>query len=273
MNTGKTSPIAAFFDLLKTGGPDRASTAWFLRELGLLPPDSLPSAPVLAGLAALRAGSLGEGPVRGRLERRHIRIRFVQEELGKLDFNKAGAGAGFGDFVFSQTDFSIYKKIDPETFTLFSGAGPADYGDLFFENTFRLNRKAVQTIIAGAYREAGSCYVIKDEKLLRNPLILSILRSLHTSLDFAPLITEEELLGECSALNRAAISPARPFSVFFSCLLEVLDGVKVVQGDGMRTELSLHAGEGAQTGGLILRGTFHPHNKAYTIPLAASKQL
>jgi hypothetical protein len=283
LNTGRAHPVTAFFGFPETGGPDEASAARFLRDLSLLPPDQLRPAPVLADLGTLRAGIVREGVVRERLERRYIRIRFVQEELGRLDFRDARPGAGFEDCVFARTDFSIYKRLDPETFSLFSAAGLADYGESFFESAFHLNRKAVGTIIAGAYWKIDSCHVIRNEKLLRNPLFLSIMRSIHTSQAFAPLIEKGELLRECSALIRLPkdkpADPAREmsrltrgFDLVFAALLKALHGVTALQEDGTQTELSALTGQHTKGKGkeTLLRGTFYPHNKACTIPLASS---
>ncbi|MDR2661592.1 MAG: hypothetical protein LBC31_01185, partial [Treponema sp.] len=93
-------------------------------------PLALPSA-----LPADKAGPLG-----ARLNRRYLRVRTVQDELGKLDFEKARPGAALDDFVFAQTDFSVYKKISAEEFGLFS-AGLEDYDDDFYAGNFRMDRE------------------------------------------------------------------------------------------------------------------------------------
>jgi hypothetical protein len=222
------------------------------------------------------------GILGGRLDRRYRRIKIAQAELGKLDFTKAAPGTAFDDFVFAQIDFSIYRKIPAGEFALFSESGLEDFEAPFFPRFFRMDRKAVGTLIAQTYRPLDGFAVIKEDKLLKNPLLMAIMRTLHTSLEFAPFLEKEEILRECNRLIRfleqrslerssleqgslgkgAYFHLARGFGKLFSQLLLALDGARVIHADGMITGLS------AVSGGL--KGTFRPHNKAYTIPLVTA---
>ncbi|MDR2663114.1 MAG: hypothetical protein LBC31_08975 [Treponema sp.] len=198
--------------------------------------------------------------IRRRVESRYRRICFVYRELAKLDAaakesgipgaakNTAGGngaagstGAGsFEDFVFSRIDFSVYKKIDVEEFGLLFDEGLADYEELFFRKAFSLNREQVRGVIGSSYIRAGPFYVCKGA----GPLLLSIMRTLHTSLEFAPLLTADDAADtEQLGLLKAA-----------------LDGVVIRHDDGMETRLFIKDNS--------LYGTFHPMNKAYTLRLA-----
>jgi hypothetical protein len=291
---------------------DNADLPWarqLLRDLGTLPADVRRELPllfdiaVLCGAKAPLAGTpplgakaplvgtspLGAkapppapsafwGPVRQGLNRRYLRIRFVQGELERLDFNKAAPGAAFNDFVFDQIDFSTYKKIPEEEFTLFSGGGLEDFASSFFERAFRLSREKAGLLINAAYTRIGGFYYVKQEKLLANPLIMAILRNLQTSLEFGPLFTAGALRGECANLLRfledgsvvtlgaspeAAFYFNEGFDRFFAALIRALHGSGLTHSDGMRTDLTaVH-----EAGRLILKGTFHPQGKGYTIPL------
>ncbi|MDR3248335.1 MAG: hypothetical protein LBT39_06070 [Treponema sp.] len=260
---------------------DESSVRALLTAVPALPPEL--GLPTLRDLAALReraapaalaapaAGLLG-----GRLDRRYRRIRFAQGELGRLDFSKAAPGTAFDDFVFAQIDFSIYQKIPAEEFALFSECGLEDFEDAFFPRFFRMDRKAVATLIAQTYRPLDGFAVIKEDKLLKNPLLMAVMRTLHTSLEFAPLLEKEAVLRECNTLLRfleqaplvgkRLFHLARGFGTLFAQLLLALDGARVIHADGMITGLS--AASGAE--GTVLKGTFRPHRKAYTIPLAAA---
>lgn len=254
----------------------------FLRDLGRLPPDMMRRLPVLTDMALLvpggnhaapipKSGAPSAGLLLGRLERRYRRICFVQRELERLDFSQTRPGIAFDDLVLEQADFSMYRSLSAEEFSLFSGPGLEDYEDGFFQSTFELRRKAVAGIIGGAYdREAraeGPRFQLRDERFLRNPLFLSIMRSLHSSLDFVPLFSREEIDGEWRALHRAldacAVNAAG-FSQFLSILIPALDGGGMVHRDGMRTEFSVQ--------GESLQGVFHPENKAYTMILLRSSE-
>jgi hypothetical protein len=248
----------------------------FLRALGTLPAEA-PRPVLLPGIAALldgaeqaipaeRAGRLGE-----RLHRRYLRVRMVQDELGKLNFKKAKPGDALDDFVFKQTDFSMYKKIRDEDFSLFT-AGLEDFDDSFYVNSFRMDREKTASVINGAYKRIGAFYYIKQEQNLYNPLLMAMIRTLHTSLAFAPLVTREELraefisvvnyLTENKVVEEKAFLPAtQNFTSVYAEFLSLLDGKSVMHNDGMVTTLAVEQSP-------VLKGTFHPREKAYSMVLA-----
>ncbi|MDR0554631.1 MAG: hypothetical protein LBG76_07525 [Treponema sp.] len=214
------------------------------------------------------------GPIRERLERRYLRICFVQHELNRLNFANAKPGVVFDDFVLEQADFSVYRHISPGDFALFSGAGLYDYADDFYEECFNLNRKTTERIIKGAYvKNSDGLFHIRDEKLLHNPLFLSIMRTLHTSLNFSPLFSREDIFQECTCLIRQMENyPALNKEVFdelFCALLMALDNGGMVHRDGMKTKLSVYVIEKTDTvcPAITLRGTFYPGNMPHTITL------
>jgi hypothetical protein len=262
---GTHPPPQSLFAALRDGGPDLPWTRRFLAGIAGLPPDARGELPVLADIAALcaaavPAGRESWGPVLRGLDRRYLRVRFVQGELERLDFRKAGEDAAFNDFVFDQIDFTAYREIADEQFALFSGEGIGDFEGAFLERAFHLDGEKIKTLIAGAYTRAGGFYHIKREGLLSDPLLMSLLRTLQTSLSFAPLFTADAVLGECRRLSGFPADGR-----LYDSLLKAAHGAAFVHADGMRTELAAVQEEGA----LTLRGVFHPCGKAYTITLAA----
>jgi hypothetical protein len=202
--------------------------------------------------------------VRQRIESRYRRILFVHRELAKIDKDcqswaakkavsknggnspKTVPGGSFEDFVFNRIDFSVYKKIDAEEFRLLFDEGLADYEEAFYQKNFAMDSAAVRRIIAGAYIKAGLFYLCKTA----GPLLLSIMRTLHTSLDFAPLLVAGE-----------TADPSQ-----FPKTMELLDGLVIRHQDGMETNLFIQPG--TQPGGPpILRGTFYPLGKPCTVTL------
>jgi hypothetical protein len=251
----------------------------FLRILLDLPAEAVGETPVLRDIAELHAdgGNAGtRGIIRRRLDRRYAGIRVVYSELSKLDFKKAKPGAGLDEFVFDQTDFDRYKKISREDFNTFFMEGLDDFEDSFYKTNFMIGREAVRKAIMRGYRpvrEYYSCVEEGSEAGMMNPLLLGILRTLHTSLDFAPLIKPEEALRECEIIIRFLQSKSElgedalkdlsgSFPLFFAGLLRSLNSVSVIHRDGMTTTLSVRDTPP------VLYGTFHPSNKAHTIPLA-----
>ncbi|MDR0387190.1 MAG: hypothetical protein LBH57_04060 [Treponema sp.] len=262
-------------------------TRRFLAGIAVLPPIIQEDLPVLTDIAALCAGTRPGaepeaaalwGPVRRGLNRRYLRIRFVQGELERLDFKKAKPGVMFSDFVFDQIDFSAYKKIPAEEYSLYAQEGPEDFEPSFFMRNFRLSRDKTRALINGAYTRIGGFYYIRQEKMLSNPLLMSILRTLQTSLEFNPLFTQEAVRDEYRAVLRSLRRHGEPegdiafpqeeeVNRLFTSLLRALHGAAMIHGEGVKTELTAVQEENA----LLLKGAFHPHGKAYTVTLVKSR--
>jgi hypothetical protein len=264
--------LRAFFASLREGNPGPGPVRRFLGEIAAY--SGKAAVPVLKGIAGLGSGppvSGGTENLRERLESRYARIRFVHEELGRLDFGKARPGKDFDEFVFEQIDFSIYDRIGEGEFRLIWDTGLADFSDAFYEKNFRMNREAVRRLIHRAYTKNNGSYSCGGgEKQLSDLMVLSVMRTLHTSLEFAPLFDREGLLNECTGLVRSFgegetfFYLVRSFGDLYRELLQSLHAVAFKQGDGTDTLLSTAVDASGQA---VLYGTFHPHNKAHTIPL------
>jgi len=189
--------------------------------------------------------------VKRRIESRYRRLLFVHRELADLDAAVKQRGdapaESFEDFVFSRIDFSVYKKIDAEEFRLLFDDGLDDYADAFFQKAFNMNREKVRSVIAGAYIQAGAFYLCKQA----GPLLLSIMRTLHTSLEFAPIIAA----GELSGADQLRV------------MAELLNGTVIRHSDNSETKLFI---PGGNSGSPLLCGTFYPLGKACTIVLIPS---
>jgi hypothetical protein len=195
--------------------------------------------------------------VRRRVESRYRRMVFVHRELAKLsEKGKKGGGGeeprGFGesfdDFVFRTIDFSIYKKIEAGEFILLFDDGLEDFEENYYQTAFGSSREDVRRTILRSYIRVGPFYVCKQA----SPLVLSIMRSVHTSLDFAPLFVPADINE-----NGAEQYPV---------LVAALDGVVICHDDDMETRLFVpRKKNGMDTAALY--GTFHPLGKAHTIVL------
>lgn len=198
--------------------------------------------------------------VRRRIESRYRRIGFVHSELAKLAGKqkaggKAASGGSFEDFVFSTIDFSVYQKISAEEFTLLFDEGLSDFDEEFYRKAFGIDRENVREAIFRSYIRVGPFYVCRKS----SPLILSIMRSVHTSLEFAPLFTAADLGEGAEAEER------------YRSLIAALDGVVIRHEDGTETALFVPAGaESAE--GAALCGTFYPQGKAHTVILIRHKK-
>ena len=204
--------------------------------------------------------------VRQRIESRYRRLVFVHRELNRLNAlakleslakekipaqqKEPMPGRSFEEYVFSRIDFSLYKKIDAEEFVLLFDKGLDDYEDFFYQKAFSMNREEVQNTINNSYINAGPFYLCKKS----SPLLLSIMRTLHTSLDFSPLLGS----GDISKKDQ------------LQAVAESLDGLVICHDDGMETKLFIPKADkkipGIQ-GRPLLCGTFYPLGKACTIAL------
>jgi hypothetical protein len=250
-----------------------AAVEIFLRILRALPEELARQTPLLSDIARLGRGggrAAFPGPVQRRLDRRYARIRVVYKELSKLDFSKAGAGTSLEDMVFAQTDFDRYRKIRRDDFSVFFDEGLEDFEDSFYKYNLMMDRGAVRRAISRWYRSEGDYYVCAGE----NPLLQGIMRSLHTALDFAPLLRAEDILRESAFLVRFLQSHSalgeddfsaltETWDSLFSALLRSLDKATVIHTDGMATTLFIQEG----TEPPVLCGTFRPENRAHTIRL------
>jgi hypothetical protein len=188
--------------------------------------------------------------IKRRIESRYRRILFVHKELAKLDTaakqqEQTTAAGSFEDFVFSRIDFSVYKKIDAEEFRLLFDEGLDDYTEMFYQQNFNMTREETRKVIARSFIRIGPFYLCKKA----GPLLLSILRTVHTSLQFAPLLDPE-------------LGPEQ-----LRLTVELLDGVVIHHSDNSETKLFVPANSTGKSGGPLLCGTFYPLGKACTITL------
>jgi hypothetical protein len=263
---------------MRSEGASAQAVQGFLRLLRTLPEELARQAPVLGDIALLGAGTLGRGPsnpgiIQKRLDRRYARICVVYRELGKLDFNRAAPGLGIEEVIFAQTDFSVYRSISREDFEVFFDQGLEDFEDSFYKYNLMMDREAVRRAISRCYKHEGGRYVYDGENLL----LLGIMRSLHTALDFAPLIDPGETLKETgllirflqsqSVLEEDALSAlSENAEPLYYALLGSLDGARPVHPDGKTASLFIREGSDPP----VLCGTFYPENKPHTIPLTRS---
>jgi len=202
------------------------------------------------------------GPLKRRMERRHMRLCRLQEELSRMDLKKARLGAALGvngyktleDFTFQQIDFSRYRNIAEKDFGKLFPEGLADFGEGFLKKNFGFGREELRAVIEGSYQKTEGGY-----RLLReNSLILSAMRTLETSLEAVPLFTAEEVAEELQSLPGSAREKLP--RQLYPLLALSLDNALVAHSDGMATKLFISpAGD--------LSGTFQPRGKPWTLVL------
>ena len=216
---------------------------------------SIPILRELTGMA-VNAAQAETGPVKKRINRLYYRLCRLQEELGQLDLKKAKPNVSLGlaleDFIFSNIDFYRYKEINENYYTKLFAEGLADFADGFLRENFNRSREEIKTLIETSYKKTEGVYKIENE----TPLILSVMRTLETSLETLPPFSFEEIIEE---LNRipAKYGGRENQEKIYSLLVSSLDGVFITHDDGMATKLFItDSGE--------LAGTFRPADKPWT---------
>ena len=242
------------------------------------------SIPVLSDLAALaaktdspggggsllREGYLSEGILNGgiiyrRLNRHYLRLCRVTGELDRLDLNKVAPYSlqafSLEDFVFSNINFSRYREINEKDFGLFIPEALDDFSEEFFRKNFGFCRVEVQTVIEGSYKKTQGQFMNegKYEMIRENPLILSIMRTLETSLENSPLFTIGEIQKEVEKLpglsGKRIIIPE--MNTLYHLIVLSLNNTSVTHEDGMVTKLLVSRER-------ELTGIFRPGNKPWT---------
>ena len=222
------------------------------------------SIPILRELTdmAVNAEKAAAGPVKKRIHRQYYRLCRLQEELGRLDLKKAKPSVSLGinveDYIFSSIDFSRYKEINETYFVKLFAEGLEDFPDAFFWNNFNRRRDDIKEIIEKSYKKTESVYKVMRE----SPLLLSVMRTLETSLETVPPFSLNEIMEELDRIP-AKYGGSENKKKIFLLLVSSLDGVIITHDDGMATKLFItDSGE--------LAGTFRPADKPWTLILIPS---
>jgi len=184
-----------------------------------------------------------------------MRLCRVSSELGKLDLKKAAAQSVAGqqtleDFVYNQIDFSRYKVMSEKEFERLFPEGLSDFTDEFIAKTLSLGREEIEQAIRKSYQKTDGNYHLQRE----NPIILSAMRMLETSLENVPLFSAAEITREIESLPEIMKPKIKRL---YPHLVSNLNGADNAHKDGEITKLSI------STSGDLL-GTFHPGGKAWT---------
>ena len=241
--------------------------------------------PVLANLAMLwgvrQAGkgilhNIKPGFLERKIDRHYKRLCRVQEELNQLNKNqtKPDKNSSFEDFVFSKINFSRYKIISVEDFNSLIPDAFMDFSEALFEKNFfhgegsgeipildegNFYRQKLLNLVEKSYEKNAGNYILKTE----TPLIISLMRTLDTSLENSDLFGMNDIERELFNLERIS-GESLPLDIgmeeLFCQLVSSLDGLNITHNDGMKTKLFINRRED----GWDLSATFMPGNKAWT---------
>ena len=234
--------LDSFYDLVLSLKRDLPLSIMLLRDL--------------ASLAAGRETVL----LKRRMDRRYYRLCRISEELGRLDIKKAAGGSranSFEDYVFSKIDFSRYRSMDEKEFETLFSEGLTDFDEAFLKKNFGHDRKEIQSLIEGSYDKTDGFYKLRKE----TALVLSVMRTLETSLESLSLFTDEEIMTELRALlNFVGEKPQKSLPLMYPLMVNSLDNRQFPHEDGMTTKLFISP-QGD------LSGTFRPQDKPWTMVL------
>ena len=202
-----------------------------------------------------------EGLLKRRIERRYLRLCRNQEELGRLNLKKALPGTSPEDYIFSQINFTRYREIDEKTFDILFPEGLEDFDENFFGENFGIGRAEIKSTVEGSYTRMEGFYRIRRE----TPLVISIMRTLETSLDNLDIFSAGEIGEEIKNLLVYTSENERgklPHGAerLFPLLVQNLDNTFYTHEDGMKTRFFFSPNGD-------LSGTFLPGNKPWTVVL------
>jgi len=222
----------------------------------------LHSIAVLWGISGVNRGSIVNikpGIIERRIDRHYKRLCRVQEELEHLNSRKNAAknDLSFKDFAFNQTDFTPYKKMNQNHYELLVPEALFDFTESFLSANFGMERNDLLILIENKYIKQDGFYILKDD----NPLVISIMRALDTSLENAELFTMEEIDSELSHLPSNLNVPNK--EELFPQLISCLDGLNITHSDGQKTRLFTEPNA-------ELKAVFMPGSKAWTRVLISS---
>ena len=252
--------LDSLFDLVLSLEGDTALDVPLLRNLAVLD--------ALRKTKSMKTFTVKPDLLEKKINRHYYRLCRVQEDLGRLDFKKAAAGVSVEDFVFSQIDFSRYREMPARDFERLFPEGLMDFGEAFLKDNFGFGREEIQSLIERSYKKEEGLYKIRQE----SPLILSVMRTLDTSLENSSLFGPEEISGELQTLSgflgSSGTSAGRLPEVgqIYPGLVSGLDGLTITHDDGMKTNLFISP-QGD------LSAIFRPGNKAWTRVLIGSDRL
>ena len=269
--------LESFFAELKKAGertkqPHSVILKPFLDLVLSLKKETLLSIPLLLDLAILSknpgAGVSGtkdrtKGAITRRIDRRYLRLCRVQEELGLLDFRNAPPGVSADDYIFSRIDFTRYREITEKHFETLFPEALTDFNESFLKKTFGLGRGEIQSVIEGSYKKTDGSYRMQRE----NPLILSIMRTMETSLENSPLFSAGEIREETERLFEfAGAGSLQGMELLYPLLVYSLNNVLIHHDDGMTTKLFISP-QGD------LSAVFRPADKPWTHVLIGNEEL
>jgi hypothetical protein len=240
----------------------------FLIALPALPLDL----PLLQGCGKFLSGEQNNFVARN-IDSRYRRIAFVQKTLEKINVSKAKTDKRFEDIVFDQSDFSIYQKIDAETFSLLYLDGLDDLSDDFYTKTFSRDKSEIRKIISARYKLVNGFYLSDG-----NPLLIPIMQSIHSSLDFVLFPNQDSYYAELETLFDYLHQQAGLPEIFFQylaqeeddlflMLLQLFDKTEVPHDDGTMSRFFLAEEKGMAS----LFAVFNPEGKPFTKLMTVSK--
>ena len=199
------------------------------------------------------------GLIEKRIDRHYKRLCRVQEELENLNARKNAAknDTSFKDFAFSNTDFTPYKKMPIKQYEMLIPEALGDFKEEFLRGNFGMGRKDLHIFLENKYVKQDDHYILKED----NPLVISIMRSLDTSLDNADLFSFGEIESELSLLSSFIEVPET--KELFPLLVSCLDKLTISHSDGQKTKLFIQSPD-------ELRAVFMPGSKAWTRVLIPS---
>jgi hypothetical protein len=216
-----------------------------------------------------------KGSIHKKILSRFLRLRYMNEimerAMAEKEMHPPKPMEDFGDYVYRTVPIEHYREFDKKHFELLLIGGLNDFDDSFFRNNFRRSKGEIAQLVSSNYRKDKGKYILRSNHDID---IIKTIFILETSVQFQPLISEEEIIKElkisllriASDLNLSKPEVELIFSRrddLFLAMLGLLHDISFVWSETVigRSFLSVNESK------IDLRCDFYPNGKSVSFPL------
>jgi hypothetical protein len=222
-----------------------------------------------------------QGSIHTKILSRFLRLQYMNEimerAMAEKDIYVPEPKEDFGDYVFRTVPIEHYHEFETKYFELILVGGINDFDDSFFVRILRKSKDEVARLVSSNYKKVKGRYKLRST---HDTDIIKTIFLLETSVQFRPLIIEEEIIKELKILllriaSDLNLTKSEIELIFthgndlFLSILGLLHDISFVWNEKIigRSFLS------AQESKIGLTCDFYPNGKSFSFPLVETKCL
>lgn len=138
-----------------------------------------------------------QGSIHNKILSRFLRLRYMSETMERAmaekDIHVPRPEEDFGEYVYRTVPIEHYREFEKKYFELLLVGGLNDFDDSFFVRILRRSKVEVARLVSSNYKKVKGRYILRST---HDTDIIKTIFILETSVQFRPLISEEEILNE-----------------------------------------------------------------------------